>query len=191
MPGNCAVYWCGNTRRITAGSNIRYFRFPKGRELRRQWLQACSRNNDLNPEYGVVCSIHFTPDDYKDDKKYRLLGAERPVRQRALKDDAVPSLFLRYGTKSAFEVAFDGYHKAENCGLKRTLQDIVSGRDDGAFKFGDTGSLVVPTKKLVKDEPSVGEHSSECGDQQTTREREDQQSASESDTVVFVEVGIV
>ncbi|KAK4314277.1 hypothetical protein Pmani_014429 [Petrolisthes manimaculis] len=60
--------------------------------LRVIWLTACGRNENFNADNGVVCSVHFTDDDFKEDLKCRL--RESPIRKRALKDHAVPSLFL-------------------------------------------------------------------------------------------------
>lgn len=90
----------GIPERITAWSSIWYFRFLRGGESRQQWLNACRRNDDLNPVYVAVCSIHFTPHDYKDDLKYHCLGTERPVREQALKEGATISLFLHYSMLS-------------------------------------------------------------------------------------------
>lgn len=97
MPSNCSVYACNNSRKKTAGTGIRYFSFPKEKHLRCQWIHACCRADVINADNAVVCSVHFTNSDYRDDMKHRLLGIEAPKRQRALKDNAVPSLLLPRG----------------------------------------------------------------------------------------------
>ena len=97
MPSNCSVFGCHNTRTQTAGSDIRYFRFPRAKELRQRWIHSCCRTDSINADNAVVCSVHFADTDYKDDMKSRLLGIDTPKRQRTLKDDAVPSLFMPQG----------------------------------------------------------------------------------------------
>lgn len=97
MPDNCSVYGCYNTGRKTRGTGIRYFRFPKENTLRQRWIHLCCRADKINANNAVICSVHFVGSDYKDDMKSRLLGIDPPVRQRALKENAVPSLFLPKG----------------------------------------------------------------------------------------------
>ncbi|XP_045106025.1 uncharacterized protein LOC123501322 isoform X2 [Portunus trituberculatus] len=94
MPNNCSVLGCNNTKRKTAGSGIKYFKFPKEKNHRQQWIQACSRGEVFNVDNAVICSMHFTSSDYKDDLKHRLLGTEAPKSYRPLTDTAVPSLNL-------------------------------------------------------------------------------------------------
>ena len=119
MPSNCAVYGCFNTVKKTANSNVRYFRFPKDESLRRQWVNCCRRADNIKTKYALVCSIHFTEDDYADDIKYRLLGTEKPRNQRALKKDAVPSLFLPNGKFDSQQLteenAFHDYSDDSRC----------------------------------------------------------------------------
>ncbi|MPC76673.1 hypothetical protein E2C01_071097 [Portunus trituberculatus] len=69
-----------------------YFKFSKEKNRRQQWIQACSRGDVFNVDHEVICSMHFTSSDYKDDLKLRLLGAEAPKSYRPLTDTAVPSL---------------------------------------------------------------------------------------------------
>ena len=94
MPNNCSVFGCNNTKRKTAGLGIKYFKFPKEKHRRQQWIQACSRGDVFNVDNAVICSMHFTSLDYKDDLKHRLLGTEAPKNYRPLRDTAVPSLNL-------------------------------------------------------------------------------------------------
>ena len=48
MPSNCSVFGCHNTRTQTAGSDIRYFRFPRAKELRQRWIHSCCRTDSIN-----------------------------------------------------------------------------------------------------------------------------------------------
>lgn len=108
MPNNCSVYGCFNTKRRTkqSDSNIRYYRFPKNEKQRQIWINMCRRADKINPDHAVICSVHFTVDDLKDDAKSRLLGTATPRTQRVLKDDAVPSLFLPHGKLTELIVYF-------------------------------------------------------------------------------------
>ena len=78
MPNLCAVYGCNNYRDRTAGTGIRYFRFPKDEHHRKTWINLCCHADKFNVQYAVVCSEHFTKDDYIDDMKNRLLGLDSP-----------------------------------------------------------------------------------------------------------------
>ena len=54
----------------------------------------CRRSDKINTKNAVVCSEHFTNEDYIDDMKSRLLGIESPRNKRLLKNEGVPSLHL-------------------------------------------------------------------------------------------------
>ena len=97
MPSNCSVYGCSNTWIKTKGSDVKYFRFPKDKLLQDKWLTACRRADAVNVKNALICSIHFTSDDYRDDMKNRLLNLESPKNHRPLKEDVVPSLHLPNG----------------------------------------------------------------------------------------------
>ena len=83
MPQNCCVPGCHNA---TGGH-----RFPRGGELRKQWIISIKRVERGNKgklwqpsAHSVVCHCHFLPTDYRE----TLLG-----ECRRLKPDAVPSVF--------------------------------------------------------------------------------------------------
>ena len=78
MPSVCAVYGCFNTKVKTAGTSIRDFGFPKNAHNRDVWVNLCRRADSINPKNAVICSVHFTRDDYIEDMKSRLLGIESP-----------------------------------------------------------------------------------------------------------------
>lgn len=50
---NCAVATCKNCTRLTKGSNIKYFRFPKNKELCKVWIISCKRKDKINVENGI------------------------------------------------------------------------------------------------------------------------------------------
>ena len=94
MPCVYAVHACFNTKVKTAGTGIRYFGFPKNAHNRDVWVNLCRRADSSNPKNAVICSVHFTKDDYIDDLKSCLHGIENPKNKRLLREDAVPSLHL-------------------------------------------------------------------------------------------------
>lgn len=95
MPGErCAVACCNNsrvkTRNFPVENKIFYFRFPKDPILSKEWVQRCYRANTcFNPKTSVICSEHFTNDDYERDLKAELL---KITPSRVLKPCAVPSV---------------------------------------------------------------------------------------------------
>ena len=102
MPSNCAVFGCFNTYKKTKDSKIKYHHFPKNKAYRNQWVHACCRADTINTEYAIVCSIHFKPEDYKDDLKSRLLGIGITKHHRLLKEDAVPTFSTQWWVKFYF-----------------------------------------------------------------------------------------
>ena len=76
MPSNCAVYGCFNKGKT--GSDVRLFRLPKNDEFKKKWIIACHRDDKINADNALVCSVHFTEEDYIDDMKSRLLGIPSP-----------------------------------------------------------------------------------------------------------------
>ncbi|XP_067011057.2 THAP domain-containing protein 1 [Anabrus simplex] len=90
MPG-CAVATCGHHNRKTKGMNIVYHIFPKDPTVRKRWIDACKRSDNINLKYATVCSAHFTDEDYVRDLKSELLGLQP---SKVLKSGAVPTLNL-------------------------------------------------------------------------------------------------
>ncbi|XP_068206993.1 hepatoma-derived growth factor-related protein 2-like isoform X6 [Palaemon carinicauda] len=99
MPSVCAVFGCHNNSKKTTHLGVRYFSFPKDEETKKKWMHACKRADNVNWKRALICSVHFKADDYADSMKYRLLGIEKPKNQRALKEEAVPSLLLPIGSR--------------------------------------------------------------------------------------------
>ncbi|RZF41315.1 hypothetical protein LSTR_LSTR000029 [Laodelphax striatellus] len=95
MPGQrCAVAVCNNSRKETRffDKKIMYHRFPKDPLVSKQWAHCCRRADKyFNPQSAVMCSEHFTSDDYERDLKSELL---KLPSKKILKPRAVPSLHL-------------------------------------------------------------------------------------------------
>ena len=96
MPSNCSIYGCNNTQK-NCSTEVQFFRFPKDELVAKQWVNCCRRQDTINTKNALICSVHFTKDDYNEHLKYKLLGIEKPKNQRALKRDAIPSLSLSSG----------------------------------------------------------------------------------------------
>ncbi|KAK3895348.1 hypothetical protein Pcinc_000938 [Petrolisthes cinctipes] len=140
MPGNCAVYGCYNTQKKTAG--VRYFRFPKEKEIRQRWIHSCCRSDNVNADNARVCSVHFDDCDYEDDMKSRLLGIATPTKQRTLKNDAIPSLLLPQGTTDEAAGSTERLQRAKNRGIKRTIEDMMSNTGSGISGSSNKCSVI-------------------------------------------------
>ncbi|XP_072031025.1 uncharacterized protein [Amphiura filiformis] len=86
MP-TCIVKGCKN--RPSDGSR-NFHKFPKvNKYLLSKWIQALKLSEDFKPTYHIVCSEHFTSDDYFMGPSHISAGK----RLKRLKYTAVPSLF--------------------------------------------------------------------------------------------------
>uniref|UniRef100_A0A182JPY9 THAP-type domain-containing protein n=1 Tax=Anopheles christyi TaxID=43041 RepID=A0A182JPY9_9DIPT len=91
----CAVASCTYNREKvkTLKLDIMFHKFPTDWELRQKWHEFCRQGTNWKPpKHGLVCSIHFTKDDYQMSRS-PLLQENRLYRM--LKVNAVPS--VRYG----------------------------------------------------------------------------------------------
>lgn len=93
----CAVYGCNNNNKKTKNTccmvkdgSINYFRFPKDKNICRQWEVACRRDEKFNAKNSRICSIHFCEEDFE--LKHKLNFSS--VKCRILKKDAIPKVFL-------------------------------------------------------------------------------------------------
>ncbi|CAN7947485.1 unnamed protein product, partial [Ixodes pacificus] len=89
MPKNCSVPLCPVTERNNAA--VSFHEIPSKPELRATWLKKISRQGTskgtewVPSSRAVICSLHFTEQDFKQGAKRRMLLSE-----------AVPSVFLEY-----------------------------------------------------------------------------------------------
>jgi hypothetical protein len=57
--------------------------------ISQQWVQRCRRADEsFNPSTAVICSVHFTPENYERDLRAELLNL---LPKKILKPHAVPS----------------------------------------------------------------------------------------------------
>ncbi|KAL1492367.1 hypothetical protein ABEB36_010625 [Hypothenemus hampei] len=88
----CVVFGCNsdNQSKKNPISGVKFFHFPKDKDLAIKWLYATGRKDKVNLKYACVCSKHFSDSDFKDNLQHRLLNYS-PLRYRGLKDDAIPN----------------------------------------------------------------------------------------------------
>ncbi len=107
----CAVPKCESSSRklkqykVLVGENkITFHQFPLGtgkEELLKKWLKKISRNEFVPTAHSKVCSLHFRPDDFQQERsgtnprRKRSLVDKRP-KKKILNSDAVPSVFEGY-----------------------------------------------------------------------------------------------
>jgi hypothetical protein len=56
MPISCIACGCANRQ---GKPGLKFFRFPKEKERRSQWIAAVKRENWCPSEYSRLCSAHF------------------------------------------------------------------------------------------------------------------------------------
>nr|XP_040571855.1 THAP domain-containing protein 2-like [Lepeophtheirus salmonis]XP_040571856.1 THAP domain-containing protein 2-like [Lepeophtheirus salmonis] len=80
----CSAYKChyksGDKK---SSGNLSFHRFPKDKDLKREWIRNTGRANFQPSESAILCSCHFEDDCFKTPR------TERP----RLKDDAIPTIF--------------------------------------------------------------------------------------------------
>ena len=98
MVQKCVVYGCSNTKDEKKGISIHPIPFygdprPEAVKRRRKWISfvSATRKKWTASKYSVVCSVHFTPEDF-----VRLSFKENTLQQRLKKDEIgvlpVPSI---------------------------------------------------------------------------------------------------
>lgn len=118
----CSVSNCKNN---TSGKNktehIKFFRFPKNKDVLNKWISACNFEKDTNINSKRICSNHFEKEDYL--LKDQLLNT--CFKKCHLKEDSVPTKnlplpthpsdrFMRYEKKiqkKLVEILLEDYQK--------------------------------------------------------------------------------
>lgn len=130
MP-NCCVPFCTNERGKTKG--ISFHEFPVDEDLKNNWLKAISRDNFVPNSYSnssLVCSEHFTINDYTPNLKRKLL-----------KRDSVPSKFPNYPTHKIPPVL-----KPRRCIVRHNLQENTKKRKRSNSPLEEQGFIADSTE---------------------------------------------
>ena len=110
MPSRCAVVTCHSwAKKGRREEGLAFFRFPKDKALRTEWLHKCARGDKLNLDNTAVCSKHFLAADY--DPSYLVKRTLFPDMKPKLISGAVPSQNLptsisRYGIHSISKILY-------------------------------------------------------------------------------------
>uniref|UniRef100_A0A3P8WHW7 Si:ch73-130a3.4 n=1 Tax=Cynoglossus semilaevis TaxID=244447 RepID=A0A3P8WHW7_CYNSE len=83
MPESCSAWGCTNRRtRQNRSKGITFHRFPKKKDLRRQWEVAARRQVCSLSKSSVLCSEHFRQEDF-----------DRTGQVVRIREGAKPSVF--------------------------------------------------------------------------------------------------
>lgn len=101
MPRRCCVPECKSNYDSSLKSDKprSSFSFPKEHDLRKKWLNAISREDWKPTPYSSVCSLHFQDDHVVRFAKFLApdgILIDIPCTPK-LRENAVPSIFPRYG----------------------------------------------------------------------------------------------
>lgn len=92
MP-HCSVFGCNFQSKGNRQSEVSIHSFPKDEKLRKQWEDACGR--DELPKDPRLCSRHFSADAFEDFHRPQLMKELTGISgyKRRLKPNAVPTIF--------------------------------------------------------------------------------------------------
>ena len=99
MVNKCMAYGCKSGYKGHDSSDVTFHAFPlKNKDLCDKWKRANPRQDFEPTKYSKMCSLHFKPSDFVDERrdtnKQRMKNyADDRLVRRYLKDDAIPSLF--------------------------------------------------------------------------------------------------
>ena len=101
MGKKCCVPGCksGYDSNKSESKNISSFFFPTDPDLRNEWISKIPRVDWQPTHNSTVCSLHFKENDFQTetrDKNVSRNPKSRPLQQRKLLPDAVPSIFSTF-----------------------------------------------------------------------------------------------
>uniref|UniRef100_A0A0C9PST5 T_0 protein n=1 Tax=Fopius arisanus TaxID=64838 RepID=A0A0C9PST5_9HYME len=100
MP-TCIVRRCGSCSSKKSeenGQRVRYFSFPRDKEMQDKWLKALKKeDNNVNVKNARVCSRHFEEKCLRKDWRTEMYNYY-PMRARSLVPESIPTLNLGYPT---------------------------------------------------------------------------------------------
>ncbi|CAG9768759.1 unnamed protein product [Ceutorhynchus assimilis] len=134
MPSNaCSVASCKSryyNKTKQGREDLIFFRFPKNREIQKEWLRRCYRQDKINPRNRRICSYHFNPSDFEDEAQAKRMGC--PARK--LKKDAIPSLFLPTSEEDLSEINSQrkiGYLQKDKAIVEDKMTSVLQTPIDG------------------------------------------------------------
>ena len=89
MPNYCVVYGCNSS----GSDDISIHTFPKDPETRKKWICFVKNHRscwDGPTKHSVICSLHFSADDFEQDLQNKLMKIKK---RKNLRKGAVPCLF--------------------------------------------------------------------------------------------------
>jgi len=111
MP-TCAIATCAQTgNSIKKSPEVSFHRFPKAKAAAKIWLQKCKRKDKVSLQTAVICSLHFNPEDFIDDKVNRMLNLKEVKR---LKPGTIPSRHLPLQTCGSQSRSCDSIKKLDS-----------------------------------------------------------------------------
>lgn len=80
----CSVATCkSNSKKAKEeGQLLRFFRFPKDPNVRKEWIKKCYRQDKWDAATKRICSKHFKPDDYEDIVKAKLMNLQPKILKK-------------------------------------------------------------------------------------------------------------
>ena len=91
----CAIYNCQSGYGRNSERGVRLLAFPKGLTCQK-WIEAVNRENFTVTKDSYICEKHFKETDWVP-REHDVTKRGKPKAKRTLKENAVPSLYLRGG----------------------------------------------------------------------------------------------
>ena len=105
MPACCAITCKHGYKSHFTPEDVQWFHLPKDDSLRKAWLFRIHRENeaDFVSEHTVLCSYHFTEEDWIP-QHLNVDKRGRKLKRRRLKINAIPSVNLRPNQGTAIKI---------------------------------------------------------------------------------------
>ena len=105
MPACCAITCKHGYKGHFTPEDVQWFHLPKDDSLRKAWLFRIHRENeaDFVSEHTVLCSYHFTEEDWIP-QHLNVDKRGRKLKRRRLKINAIPSINLRPNQGTAIKI---------------------------------------------------------------------------------------
>ena len=146
MP-TCAVPGCNNAG--GGGPKVSTFRLPDAPAQRKEWIERLNREG-ITPENSRVCEVHFAKECFVPDEE-NLDPRGKPLKRKALKPGAMPSILLRPPKVQKFSELSDRA-KEERFNSKDAEMEVLM------------ASLKIANDKIAEQQALLGVKDSKIGD---------------------------